>query len=85
MARFTPLPHLVERLLSNNIPSFCVHMILVLMCLCLLVCVCVCMCVYYLFSAGLPVYRAFVQLWVLPACCVDCIDVDHWHLLVQNL
>ena len=54
------------------------------MCICVLVCVCVYVC-NNLFSAGLPVYRALVQLWVLPACCVDCIDVDDWHLLVQNL
>ena len=26
-----------------------------------------------------------VQFAVLPRCRVDCIDVDHWHLLVQNL
>ena len=51
---------------------------------CICVCVCICVC-NNLLSAWLPVYRTLVQFWVLPACCVDCIDVDDGHLLVQNL
>ena len=42
-------------------------------------------CLTHLFSARLPVDRAFVELWILPSCRVDCVDVDHRHLLVQNL
>ena len=38
-----------------------------------------------LLSAGFPVYRALIQLGVFPPRCVDGIDVDHWHLLVQHL
>ena len=38
-----------------------------------------------LLSAGFSVYRALIQLRVFPPRCVDCIDVDHWHLLVQHL
>ena len=38
-----------------------------------------------LLSAGFPVYRALIQLGVFSPRCVDGIDVDHWHLLVQHL
>ena len=35
--------------------------------------------------AGLPVDRALVQLVVPPGRRVDCIDVDHWHRLIEHL
>ena len=35
--------------------------------------------------AGLPVDRALVELVVPARRRVDCVDVDHRHLLVQNL
>ena len=38
-----------------------------------------------LLSAGFSVYRALIQLGVFSPRCVDGIDVDHWHLLVQHL